>query len=278
MLQTDPDGAQYLPLEIIVRVFRTHKGDIELGIQGSIYLRNPETELKSNLDVFTAKDWTIDSINFPRKLYDTSDNEIDLIDDLVSSDGKVEVWVQCLEGGQYFGFAQADCYIRRPDASPLLNFCKAYLSIWVQMVLVISIGVTCSTFLNGPVAMMATVSFIILGFFREFFLNVAMGTQVGGGPVEALVRLVTQKNLITKLEDSLGTQLVYIVDGALQTFMLSVGSLLPDFRTFSTVNYVAYGFDIPADRAMQDLTVGIAFVVGLFMAGYFCLRTREVAK
>jgi ABC-type transport system involved in multi-copper enzyme maturation permease subunit len=278
LLEADPDGAQYFPLEIIVRVFRTHKGEIERGIQGSIVLRNPETELRSNPHVFTAKDWTIDAVYFPRKLYDSSENEVDFIDDFVSSDGRLEVVVQCLEPGQYYGFAQADCYIRRPDASPLWNFIKAYLSIWVQMVLVIAIGVTASTFLNGPVAMMATVSFIIIGFFRDFFVNVAMGSQIGGGPVESLYRLATQKNLVTRLDDNLATQLMVAVDQALELFMLSVGSLLPDFAALSTVNYVAYGFNIPWDRALQDLTVGGAFVVGLFLVGYFCLRTREVAK
>ena len=40
-LWTAEDGSQYLPLELIVRVFRSYKGDIEQGIQGSVKLRNP---------------------------------------------------------------------------------------------------------------------------------------------------------------------------------------------------------------------------------------------
>ena len=42
VLRTNDDGQKYLPLELIVRVFRTYKGDIEQGIQGSIRLRNPD--------------------------------------------------------------------------------------------------------------------------------------------------------------------------------------------------------------------------------------------
>lgn len=280
-LQVDDNGNQYLPLEIIVRVFRTYKGDIERGIQGSMVLRHPDEEknLRTQPTVFTAKDWSIDdSFRFNRKLYDNDDNEIDLLDDLVSDDGKLEVVVQCLERSQYYGFAQADCYIRRPEASPLLNFIKAYLSIWVQMVLVIAIGVTCSTFLNGPVAMMFTVAFILLGFFRNFFIAVATGEQVGGGPVESLVRLVTQKNQTTGLEDNLATQMMFGADAVAQGFMRCIGFLLPDFRSFDTVSYVSYGFDIPMNQLAQDMTMGAAFVIGLFLVGYFCLRTREVAK
>jgi hypothetical protein len=146
------------------------------------------------------------------------------------------------------------------------------------MVLVISIGVCASTLLNGPVAMLFTVSFIILGFFRDFFIKVAVGEQVGGGPVESLVRLVTQMNQTSPLENNLATQLMYAVDGVLKATMQSVGYLLPDFRSFSTVNYVAYGFNIPAAQVGAGLTEGLAFVLGLFIVGYFCLRTREVAK
>lgn len=279
-LWDDEQGGQYLPLELIVRVFRSYKGDIEQGIQGSIQLVNPDDpKVKSDLWTFTAKDDSINDIYLSRKLYDPQQNSIDLIDDLVTKDGRLDVVVQCLDQAQYFGFAQPDCYIREPDGSPLWNFVKSQASIWVQMVLVIAIAVTCSTLVNGPVAMVFTVAFIALGFFKEFFVNVATGKQVGGGPVESLVRLVTQKNQTTGLdENSIGVRLMQAVDDVFETAMLSLAQILPDFRSFSTVDYVADGFNIPWNKLGQDLTVGLAYIAGLFIIGYFLLRTREVAK
>src|SRR5262249_39275202 len=42
-LRKGSDGnSQVLPLELIVRVFRTYKGNIENGIQGIVQLRNPD--------------------------------------------------------------------------------------------------------------------------------------------------------------------------------------------------------------------------------------------
>ena len=282
-LWTAEDGSQYLPLELIVRVFRSYKGDIERGIQGSVQLRNPdstdENEIKSDLWTFTAKDDSINEIYLSRKLYDPQQNSIDLIDELVSDDGRLEVIVQCLDRAQYYGFAQPDCYIREPDGSPLWNFVKAQISIWVQMVLVIAIAVTCSAAVNGPVAMMFTVSFITLGFFKQFFVDVATGEQVGGGPIESLVRLVRQLNQTTGLEtDSFGVRLMQTIDNVFEAAMQSLAYVLPDFGAFSTVNYVAYGFNIPLNKLLQDLTVGGAYVVVLVVIGYFLLRTREVAK
>lgn len=278
VLSTNRDGKQFLPLELIVRVFRTYKGEIEEGIQGSLRLRNPDNkDIVTSEIVFTARDASVNEFNIPTKLYVGSE-EVDLLKDVVTPDGRVEVIVQCLDPAQYYGFAQPDLYVRLPDASPLWNYVKAQIGIWVQMVLVIAIAVTSSTLLNGPVAMLFTISFITLGFFRDFFVNVATGKQVGGGPVESLVRLVTQKNLITGLEDSFGTSMMRGIDWILTTAMLSLAQVLPDFRSFSTVDYVSYGFNIPTNQLAQDVTVTLAYVAGLFVIGYFLLRTREVAK
>ena len=93
-----------------------------------------------------------------------------------------------------------------------------------------------------------------------------------------MVRLVTQKNLTTGLEENFATNLMYAADQVAQVFMRSVGFLLPAFGSLDTVSYVSYGCDISWNCMFQDLTVGLAFTVGLFIVGYFCLRTREVAK
>ncbi len=274
----DSEDEGGLPIGLIVRVFRTHKGTIGKPITGSIQVRNPETGLTSDLIPFAALDAKIDERLIPRKLTGTDNSELDLYQDLVSSNGKLEIRVQCLERGQYFGFAQPDMYLRMRDASPLVNYVKVCLSIWVQMVIVISIGVAGSTLLSGPVAMLFTVSFIVLGFFRPFFVGVAMGTEYGGGPVESFYRLITQMNVISNLEDNLVTRLIKGVDWVYQSLMLSLAQVLPDFSSLSTIDFAAYGFNVPADLVYQDLTLCLAYVVGMSIVGYFLFRTREVAR
>ena len=280
-LEESADGVRYLPVELIVRVFRTHKGDIEQAIRGSIQLRNPDDkEKKSSLVIFPAKDMSINSFQFTEELFDAADQKpINLMDDLVS-DGRVEVLVQCIDGGQYFGFARADCYVRLPEGNTLWNFVKAHLGIWVQLVVVISIGVLASTFLNGPIAALFTVSFIILGFFREFFVEVATEKSYGGGPVESFVRLITQMNLTSKFSDEGGflVQLMKTVDDGLEFCMRAVASVLPDFPSLSSATYVAQGYNIPDAVLGRQLMIALAYIVGLTIAGYFLLRTREVAK
>jgi ABC-type transport system involved in multi-copper enzyme maturation permease subunit len=275
----EEDGVLGLPLELIVRVFRTYQGKIDAGIQGSVQLRNPDNDkIKSDPWIFTAKDNSVNFFHWPKKLDDVNRQPIDLMEDLVTKDGRVEVIVQCLDHAQYFGFAQPDAYIRLPDGSPLWNFIKAHISIWVQMVIVIAIGVTLSTFVNGPVAMMFTLSFIVLGFFREFFMNVAIGKQVGGGPLESLYRLVTQMNQMSPLPENFGTQMLVAIDSVLKQGMLSITYILPDFGSLDTVDFIKYGFNIPMTKLAQGWLVCLAYLIGTFIIGYFFLRTREVAK
>ena len=76
-------------------------------------------------------------------------NSCNLFEDLVA-DGRVEIWLRCLQPAQYFGAAQPDLYLRARDASFAWNFAKGYFGIWLQMVLLIGFGVTFSTFLSGP--------------------------------------------------------------------------------------------------------------------------------
>lgn len=270
-----PDG---LPIGLIVRVFRTYKGVVGQPITGSIHLRNPETGLETQMIAFSAQDAKVDEREIDRKLTSTEGEPVDLYDDLVSSTGQLEIWVRCLERGQYFGFAQPDCYLRLPEASPVINYIKVFLSIWVQMAIVISIGVAGSAVLSGPVAMLLTVSFVVLGFFREFFVRVATETSHGGGPIESLYRLITQKNVISPLDPGVGTNIIQGIDNVLETFMWSIAQVLPDFSAFSTVNFAAFGYNVPIDRVLQDLTVFLAYFVGLAVLGYFLLRTREIAK
>ena len=60
------------------------------------------------------------------------------------------------------------------------------------MVLVIAIGVTCSTLVNAPVAMLFTISFITLILPR--FLSTSRSASRSAGPVESLYRIITQMN------------------------------------------------------------------------------------
>ena len=285
---TSAEFPQGLPLEMIVRVFRTYKGDIEKGIAGSVRVRNPSTGLQSDPIYFTAKEFTIDSLLVPRTLVATSADggtrKVDLFNDMIS-DGRVEVVLQCLEPSQYYGVAQADFYLRSGNGSFALNYVKSCLGIWFAMLLVAAIGVMFSTFLAGPVALLATLSVVLIGQFRSFIEGL-FDAQVtgdsfdmpGGGPIESLYRLVTQASIVVELDQTPFVTAMKTVDTFLLAPMRLAASLFPSLSDLGTSNFVASGFDIPMNLIGQHAFETLGYLVAFFIAGAFILKAREVAS
>ncbi|NUQ61752.1 MAG: hypothetical protein HUU20_04640 [Pirellulales bacterium] len=299
-----PDG---LPVEMSIGVFRTFKGNIEKGVFGSLSLRNPKTGLTVETEVFESREFETKEVYLPRQIKSFSSAQViprrlvtpsgeqtipspdqinpalaekkqfDLYEDLVA-EGEVEVWLRCLEPAQYFGAGQPDLYLRARDASFALNFAKGYLGIWLQMVLIVGFGVMFSTFLSGPVAMVATLGALVGGMFSGFLTDLAWGKVLGGGPIEALIRLVTQQNQITEMDPGLRTEAAQMLDRVLQYFLWAISAILPPFGEFNYADYVAYGFDISGDLMLVRLFSAAAYLLPVFLAGYFFLKTREVAR
>jgi len=315
----------HVPVELNLEVFRTHKGNMERQVLGSLGVRNPDTGLfvsvtnfQSNeflsdeeraiqplsipllmvrkkvagIDVIQRKSKTPEggvalSPNDPHRLKEAQDlrsqlkeeDAVDLFRDVVTRDGRMEIWVQCVEPGQYFGAAQADLYLPAPDASFMLNFLvKGYLGIWLQMLLVIGFGVMFSTFLSGPVAMIATIGALVGGLFKPFMVKLATGEQIGGGPIEALIRLVQQQNLVSELAPTLGAEVAQSLDVVYRVGLRGMAAVLPSFGDFSYANFVADGFNIGANTLLVHGVEALAYFVPVFVAGYLFMKMREVAR
>jgi len=277
-----PEG---LALELNIRVFRSYKGDIEQGVLGEIVVRNPDPAApvkRSGPILFESKEYTIQQRTIPRELNSETGagtgGKLDLFRDLVSADGRVEIEVRCVESAQYFGVAEGDVYIRARDSTFELNFAKAYLSIWLQMLLVTGLGVMFSTFLSGPVAMMATLSAVGLGLFGEFIRGIANGAVEGGGPLESALRMVTQQNVMVDLEiNSIVLRVIETCDAALMYMLQGATYVLPDFTRFDTTVFVADGFSIFPDLVAQQVVMAAVYFFAVTVAGYFCLKSREIA-
>jgi len=282
------DHPEGLPLEMTVRVFRTHKGQIERGIKGSIRVRNPVSGLQSDPFYFTAREFTIDSLLIPRKLAATSTDggtrQIDLFADIVA-DGSVEVILQCLEPAQYYGVAQADFFLRAGAGTFALNYVKSCFGILFSMLLVTAMGVMFSTFLSGPLALFATLSVILVGQFRVFIQRL-FESQVtgdssivpGGGPIESLYRIVTQASITVELESTPAVQFMKTADTFLLAPMRLLAALFPSLGSLGTSDFVAGGFDIPFDLIAEHGMETFGYLLAFFIAGAFFLRAREVAS
>lgn len=271
-----------LPIEMNLKAFRTYKGDIVTGVQGEIILRSIDKQIESERIPFIVQEFVVDHKEIPRKLKGTvkgvPKESIDIYEDIVQ-DGKLEIVIRCTDGGQYFGMAQPDLYILAGESTFGWNLFKGFFGIWMQMVLIICIGVMFSTFLSGPVAMVATMTALVLGFCGNMVFDIANGKTPGGGPIESLIRMPMQSGAMVELD--LGNAVLETVikktDQGIMYTMYSLFNALPSFGSFNTSEYVAYGFDIFGGLVARHLTMTIGYFVLTSVIAYFFLKTREMA-
>ncbi len=135
-----------------------------------------------------------------------------------------------------------------------------------------------STFLSGAVAMMATLSSIVVGYFSSFIYDVSSGDLEGGGPFESLIRILGQQNVQVDLEiGKTQTTIVQGFDWGFMIFMRALTGMLPDYGKFSTTQYVAYGYNIDGSLLSMQLLTAFCYVFFVSLIAYYLLKTREIA-
>lgn len=271
-----------IKLESRFEAFRTHKGRIGQSLLVRYVLVNPTKELRVPLDSFEIQEFNLNEQFIERKIsfYDEEKKDkrtVDLFEDIVDQNS-LTIVVQCLDAGQYLGMSRPDFFIRLPDRSFAVGYFKAVFGIWLLTVFVISIGVTSSTFVKGPIATLLTFSVLLIGQgFREFMIKLITGVQKGGGPIESWYRLVTHMNDTLELPDNIGVKIMQGIDNVMLGGLWLMQHLIPDLSSFVMSPYVANGFDIPWGVAMlRSLAVTIGYLVPCLLVGYYSLTLREL--
>jgi len=302
-----PEG---LPVEMTLGVYRSYKGDMEKPVQASLSLRNPETGLHLEVMIFPTEKFITKSLFIPTEFHDvsatfeqreainennpagghiftpenrdlslTNKRDFNLFEDFVTQDGRLELWLRCLDNQQFVGAGFYDMYLRETDAPVVPNFFKGYFGIWMQMLMVIAFGVLLSTFLGGPVTMVSLFGVMVAGFSRRLLLSVALGENLGGGALESLMRMLTQQNLMEDMNKGMAAAFIIMLDKVAGVFLVVLGQVIPplyDFTNYETA--LQRGFDVPLNWMLVHGLTTFGYVLPIFLVGYIILKNREVAK
>ena len=284
-------GKEILPIELTLGVFRTTKGDINKRVLGSLRFesavdKDTTSRFVSEPIIFETNEFNVQTLWISRvqpgrlvKPDGTVEKEefFDLFDDY-GKNGDFKLFLRCEDPNQYLGCARGDIYFRANDDNYFWNFVKGYFGIWCQMMIIIALGVSLSTVLNSPVTMLAVAVALIVGFFGDFIRDLAKPDVSGGGPIESFVRLITQNNMESPLETGWATTLMEQCDNLIVYLLDKVTYLAPDFSRLNFSDFLTYGYSIDTDRILVAFSIAIGFCIGLTILGYFCLKTREIAK
>lgn len=285
-------GMEILPLEMTLSVFRTYIADVEKRVMASIYFDSvpddPDSQnrFQSEPIIFETNEYSVQTLPIPRNIQGrvvapdgtvVDQGKFDLFDDFAAN-GKLRLNLRCEDRNQYLGVSRADMYFRATDDVYWVNFLKGYVGIWCQMMIIIAMGVAFSTFLSAPIVMLATIVAMIIGFSSPFIRELTDSEVSGGGPIESFFRLVTQKNMEIQLETGVATTLMEQADYFIVQMLNALTYLAPNFGALSFADFLTYGYSVDIHRLLVALAVTFAFCVGLTTFGYFCLKTREIAK
>lgn len=272
--------------DMTISAFRTYKGDIVTPVGGIIYFRSLDGKVETERLSFKVKEFQTDRRVMPLKVKGARKNkddkfepaELDFFKD-IAPNGSFEVVVRCQDRGQYLGMAAADLYLRPNDLYFFWNFIKGYISIWLQMFIVVCFGVMFSCFLSGPVAIIATISALVLGFFGFFVDDMLKNTSNGGGPVESLIRIPIQSGSTVDLD--LGNPAlesgIQAVDRTLVYGISLLKNSVPNFGKLGTSDFVAYGVNLFGGLLGRHITIAFGYFLLTCIVSYFFLKTREMA-
>jgi len=279
----DPNSlGDALTLEARFEAFRTHKGDIEKSLLVQYTFINPTTNIQAKHRPFVVEEYSqnVDVIDREFRTFDEEKDAnvtYDLFNDFIDN-GSLTVEVQCLDAGQYLGMSQADLFVRKPNRPFASGYFKSIFGTWLQMVLVVALGVTASCFLKGPVGSLLTFTFLIIGQgFREFMERLVGGEIQGSGTLESIYRIIMHMNPQTELDAGPATSLIQAIDLFMNKFLLLTKYIIPDFSLYATGKYVANGFDVSWNMALlPSLMMTLAYLIPCILLGYISLKIREL--
>ncbi len=202
--KSDADENGNLRLQMTLGVFRTLKLDIETPIPGNIELLHPDGDFVSDKMPFSSNEYVRQELIIPKQQAGYSKKSTirrenaTLFDDYVSDDGKLIVRISVHEPMQYLTMAQRDVYFLAGRANPALNFVKGCISIWFQLILVTSLAVAFSTFLNGFVALLSSGGVLFASLLIDRVREVADRETPGGASFESFFRVLTRAPMTTQ--------------------------------------------------------------------------------
>jgi ABC-type transport system involved in multi-copper enzyme maturation permease subunit len=251
-------------IEMSFTIYRTTKGRVGEPVFASIKVTNP----------FTSEQY---DNTFPVREYYT-DNQLIPASLLVGSDGFLNIEIQCVSSSQYLGMAESDLFILASNGSFVLNFAKGLMGVWLQALVLTSIGVFAGTFLSWPVALLTTIAFFVSGqvafnYLQEF----ALSAQTGGGPFESLYRLLSHDNQMSDLTPTVAVITAKTLDSLIMPIMSRLVYVVPNFASLDVSNSVADGFAVTGSKVISNTLMAVAYALPFSVAGFFILKKREVA-
>ncbi len=222
-------------------------------------------------------DYHTTDVAVPGGLFRNADKDERSVDGSAKPARQIQVQIRCDTPSQFVGAAQYDLYFLESEGNFSLNYFKGSAGLWFRLVIAIALSVACSTYLAGVLSFLIALFLFVAGFFRDFILMTAFGLNVGGGPLESLVKLIKNSTATIDLDPTPTVKALQLFDGVWRWALRRVMNVIPDVDRYGMSEYVAEGFDIAPGFLLLNLITITAYVLPWLVAAYYLMKAREVA-
>jgi hypothetical protein len=178
---------------------------------------------------------------------------------------------------QFVGAAQYDLYFVEAEGRFSVNYFKGAVGLWFRLVVAMALAIALSTYLAGVLSFLVALMFYIAGFFRTVIFELAVGQNVGGGPLESLTRLIKGNQPTSDLDPTPGIKAIQNLDALWRWGLRRVMNVFPDVNQYGFSDYVAQGFSIGPDFLLINFIMLGAYVLPWMVAAYYLIKAREMA-
>jgi ABC-2 family transporter protein len=189
----------------------------------------------------------------------------------------LKVRVRCISRTQFLGMARYDLYLLAQEQPFWANFYKGAAGIWFLMALVTGVAVVCSTYLSGVISWLCVGFLFTLGLLRDYVAKVAAGTNEGGGPGEAVLRLLGRQPIAAQLDETTTTRVAVGGDEIFRWALRRFIDVLPNVNLFDVTDQVANGFNVSGSQLLLTFIVLVAYLLPWAVLGYYLMKSREIA-
>jgi hypothetical protein len=204
----------------------------------------------------------------------------------VNADGKrvpimqVMVNVDRHRESQMLGVAQRDLYLLAAEKPFWQNFLKGVIGMWCTFILVLGIAIACSTYLSGVITWICTMFLFCAGLFTDYLHQIAEGRLYGGGPTEAMYRLLGNRPIGAPIDNSPAATVLRGSDQVFSWWVRRFLALVPDVSRYDLHQYVANGFDIGWTQVLlvDNLLPLVGYLLPWAVLAYYLMKYREIAN
>jgi ABC-type transport system involved in multi-copper enzyme maturation permease subunit len=181
---------------------------------------------------------------------------------------------------QMLGAARRDLYLLKADRSFEINFLKGIAGLWCTFMLVLGLGIACSTYLSGVISWLCTMFLFGSGLLTDYIQSLASGRSTGGGPFESALRLIQRTPLAAPIDPGPTSRILQGTDAIFNWIMKLFLNIIPDVWRYDLHKYVASGFDIDLVGVLlvDNVLPLVGYLIPWGILAFYLMKLREIAN